>query len=115
MKRQFSALLLSFVFLCAAAFAHGDKIHVLGTIEKVNSSSVTVKTREGKSVEVKLVDSTVYLSRLGATDKPATVSDLAVGKNVVIHATPRGDALEANEVKLSAAGTPGAPKPKSKL
>jgi hypothetical protein len=104
MKSRFFSLLLSFALVAAAALAHGDKIHVLGTIEKINPGSVTVKTREGKSVEVKLVASTVYVSRVNTTDKPAAISDLAVGKNVVIHATPNGEQLEAAEVRFSAPG-----------
>lgn len=104
MKNRFFPLLLCFALVAAAALAHGDKIHVLGTIEKINSGSVTVKTREGKSVEVKLVASTVYVSRVNTTDKPAAISDLAVGKNVVIHATPNGEELEAAEVRVSAPG-----------
>jgi hypothetical protein len=112
MKRRFSAIVLSFAFPAAVAFAHGDKKHVLGTIEKVDSGSVTVKTRDGKSVEVKLVASTVYISHAGSVDKPATISDLAVGKTVVIHATPKGEELEADEVKFSS-GAARAPAPKS--
>ena len=112
MKSRFFSLLLCLALIAAAAFAHGDKVHVLGIIEKVNSESVTVKTREGKSVEVKLVASTVYVSRVNTTDKPAAFSDLAVGKNVVIHATPNGEQLEAAEVRVSASGAARAvPKP----
>jgi hypothetical protein len=98
--------LLTFVAIAAllpsVAFAHGDKKHVVGTLEKVNADSVVVKTAAGKSVEVKLVASTSYVSRAGSEDKPAKVSDLAVGDRVVIHATPRGETLEADEVKFSA-------------
>jgi len=111
MKSRIFSLSLCLVLVAAAALAHGDKIHVLGTIEKINSGSVTVKTREGKSVEVKLVASTVYVSRVDTTDKPAAFSDLAVGKNVVIHATPKGEQLEAAEVRFSA---PGATRPAPK-
>src|SRR5450432_4385421 len=112
MKSRFFSLLLSLAMVAATALAHGDKIHVLGTIEKINSGSVTVKTREGKSVEVKLVASTVYVSRVNTTDKPAAISDLAVGKNVVIHATPNGEQLEAAEVRFSSPG-PARSTPKS--
>lgn len=112
MKRRFFSLLLCFSLVAATALAHGDKVHVLGTIEKINPGSVTVKTREGKSVEVKLVASTVYVSRVDTTDKPAAFSDLAVGKNVVIHATPNGEQLEAAEVRFSAPG-PARSAPKS--
>jgi hypothetical protein len=92
-----------------AGFAHGNKMHVRGTIEKISADSVQVKTPDGKSVEVKLAASTVYLLHVmgkqatpsDSVDKPAKVSDLAIGDLVVIHATPKGDALEADEIKFS--------------
>ena len=84
-----------------------------GTIEKINADSLQIKTPDGKSVEVKLTASTVY--RLHVTgkpvtpsenaDKPAKVGDLAVGDLVVIHATPKGDTLEADEIKFSVPST----------
>lgn len=108
-----------------AALAHGNKVHVRGTIEKVNADSLQVKTPDGKSVEVKLTASTVYLLHVtektvkpssANTDKPAKVGDLAAGDLVVIHATPKGEALEADEVKFSVPGAnstrPAAQKPK---
>jgi hypothetical protein len=110
MKRRVFVFLLTFVFVAATAVtlsAHGDKKHVIGTIEKLNSGSVTVKTRDGKSVEVKLVPTTVYVARVATADKPAALSDLAVGENVVIHATPKGEELEANEVRFSSPSAPG--------
>jgi hypothetical protein len=113
MKRRVFTLLLSFLFVAITLSAHGDKKHVIGTIEKLNSGSVTVKTRDGKSVQVKLVPSTVYVARVATTDKPAALSDLAVGENVVIHATPKGDELEADEVRFSAAGASGSASSKS--
>jgi len=97
--------------------AHGDKKHIVGTLEKINADSVVVKTAAGQSVEVKLVASTTYVSHVGNEDKSAKVSDLAVGNRVVIHATPKGEALEATEVKFAApsssaaaSGTRGKPK-----
>jgi hypothetical protein len=87
--------------LASMALAHGDKKHVVGTVEKITSDSVVVKTAAGKSVEVRLVASTMYVSRIGSEDKSAKVSDLAVGDRVVIHATPKGESLEADEVKFS--------------
>jgi hypothetical protein len=97
--------------LATMALAHGDKKHVVGTVEKVTSDSVVVKTAAGKSVEVKLVASTTYVSRVGSEDKPAKVADLAIGDRVVIHATPKGETLEADEVKFSspASGTTAKP------
>jgi hypothetical protein len=108
MTRRAFTLLLSLLFVAITLSAHGDKKHVIGTIEKIDSGSVTVKTRDGKSVQVKLVSTTVYVARVATADKPAALSDLAVGENVVIHATPKGDGLEADEVRFSTTGTTGA-------
>ncbi len=103
------ALLLLTVSL---AMAHGDKKHVVGTLEKINADSVTVRTADGKSVEVKLLPSTLYVSRVGNEDKSAQPSDLAVGDRVVVHATPKGETLEANEIKFSTKASAAAAKPK---
>ena len=107
MKRRVSTILLAFLFVAITLSAHGNKKHVIGTIEKLNSGSVTVKTRDGKSVQVKLVPSTVYVARVATADKPAAFADLAVGENVVIHATPKGEELEADEVRFSTARASG--------
>jgi hypothetical protein len=100
-------LLTVIALLASVAFAHGDKKHVMGTLEKINADSVIVKQADGKSVEVKLVAGTMYVTRDGKAAKP---SDLAVGDRVVIHATPTGDTLSADEVKFS---VPGAAAPSS--
>ena len=113
MTRRIYTLLLSFLFVAITLSAHGDKKHVIGTIEKLNSGSVTVKTRDGKLVLVKLVPSTTYVARVATADKPASLSDLAVGENVVIHATPKGNDLEADEVRFSTPGASGSGSSKS--
>ena len=106
--------LLAMMLMASVAFAHGDKKHVIGTLEKINTDSVVVKTAAGASVEVKLVATTIYVSHAGSEDKAAKLTDLAVGDRVVIHATPKGETLEANEVKFSAPSSSGAvAKPKS--
>ena len=102
MKTKLYAFLAVAALTATVAFAHGDKKHVIGTLEKINADSVVVKTAAGKSVEVRLVASTMYVSHVGNEDKAAKVSDLAVGDRVVVHATPKGETLEANEVKFSA-------------
>jgi hypothetical protein len=102
MKLRFVLLLAFAALLTNAVIAHGDKKHVMGTLEKINADSVVVKTADGKSVEVKLASATVYVSRDGKTSK---LSDLAVGQRVVIHATPEGDTLSADEIKFSPSGS----------
>ncbi|MGH9675947.1 MAG: hypothetical protein ACRD36_02500 [Candidatus Acidiferrum sp.] len=114
MKVRSLAVFLGLVFLAAAALAHGDLKHVIGTVEKTSANSVTVKMANGSSVEVKLVATTTFVMRSGGVDKPAKLSDLAVGDRVVIHAKPKGESLEAVEVRFSAPATANAtskPKP----
>src|SRR5258707_11514263 len=117
MRLRVPLLVLFFVLVAGSGLAHGDKIHVSGTVEKISAESVLVKTRDGKSVEVKLVASTVYISHIAgkaakpadpSEDKPAKLSEIAVGNAVVIHATPKNNTLEADEVKFSIAAAPKA-------
>src|SRR5260221_13170966 len=107
MKVRRSMLALLFGLAMGTAFAHGNKVHVRGTVEKISADSVVVKTADGKSVEVKIAVSTVFLSRANNEDKPAKAGDLAAGDLVVIHATPKDKSLEADEIKFS---VPAAPK-----
>lgn len=118
MTFRFVSLLALMILTAVSAFAHGDKKHVVGTVEKINADSVVVKTRDGKSVEVKLVAATAYVSLIDKINKPAKISDLAVGDRVVIHATPKGETLEADEITFSPASAahtaaPAAKKPGS--
>ena len=105
MKLRWIALLLA-VLIALPAFAHGDKKHVIGTIEKISPDSVIVKTADGKSVEVKLAPTTVYVTKDG---KPAKFADVAAGQRVVIHATPKGTELIADELKFATAGAAAIP------
>ena len=110
MKAKCLTLALALAFVGGAAFAHGNKVHVKGTLEKIGGDSVEVRTPEGKTVEVKLLASTVYILHMRTKsgdaaaneDKPAKLSDLAVGDTVVIHATPKDGNLEADEIRFSA-------------
>ncbi len=45
MKLRWIASLLAVMF-ALPVFAHGDKKHVIGTIEKISAESVTVKTAD---------------------------------------------------------------------
>jgi hypothetical protein len=127
MKSRARKLAILFALVACNVFAHGNKVHVLGTLEKISPDSVLVKTKEGKSVEVKLLASTVYVLHVANSsgnasgpneDKPAKMSDLAVGDAVVIHATPKENTLEADEVRFSVpvgskTTAPATAKPKS--
>ena len=105
MKFRWTVFLLA-LLIALPALAHGDKKHVIGTIEKISADLVTVKTADGKSVEVKLAATTVYVTKDG---KPAKFTDVAAGQRVVIHATPKGTELIADEVKFAAAAPAASP------
>jgi hypothetical protein len=113
MKLRAITVFALLALMAGVAFGHGDKKHVIGVLESINADSVVVKTADGKSVEVKLVTKTVYVDKEG---KPSELAKLAVGDRVVIHATPKGETLEADEVRFSQAKAglaPAASKPKS--
>lgn len=111
MRAKWLILSLALASSSAPALAHGNKVHVKGRVEKIATDSLQVRTPDGKTVEVKLAASTVYVlhtpAKPGASpdtseDKPAKLADLAVGDAVVIHATPKDGSLEADEVRFSA-------------
>lgn len=112
MVRRFLVVLVSFAFVGLAAVAHGDLKHVIGTVEKMTADSITVKTKTGSLVEVKLAAATMFVKNSGGVKTPAKIADVAVGDRVVIHAKPKGDLLEAAEVEFAAAGAATANKPK---
>ena len=114
MKVRMAVISLALAF-AVAAYAHGDKVHVTGVIDKVTADTVSVKTADGKTVDVKLAPATVYIFRDGKSKDgtPAKVTDLAPGQRVVIHATPKNGTLIADEVKFAAAGEPARTKPAS--
>jgi|SRR5690242_8148032 len=97
MKFPWLSLILALA-VAVPVLAHGNKKHVMGTLEKVSAESVTVKTANGKSVEVKLGPKTMYVTK---DNKAAKAGDLAVGQRVVIHATPKGQELIADQVKFA--------------
>jgi len=100
------AALMAALLFAVGAYAHGDKVHVMGTLTKVGADAVSVKTTEGKTVDIKLASTTVYILRDGKTKDgtPAKFGDLAVGQKVMIHATPKDGTLTADEVKFAPAG-----------
>ena len=111
MKVRWLALVLALAFAAGATFAHGNKVHIRGKVEKTGADSLQVKTVDGRSVEVKLVASTIYIQHMAAKagdppdtndNRPAKLADVAVGDAVVIHATPKEGTLEADEVKFTA-------------
>ena len=93
MKRTIAVVALLFAF-SVIALAHGKEKHVMGTVTSISDTSITVETKDKKSVAVDVSDKTKF-EKSGSL---ATLKDLKVGDKVVIHADVSGDKLVANEV-----------------
>jgi hypothetical protein len=89
-------LVANLLLASVAAMAHGDLIHVIGTVAKVSNTTVSVKTSDGKTIEVQFAEKTTYLRMKTAIDKGA----IKVGDRIVIHAAKLNEKLVAHTVKI---------------
>jgi hypothetical protein len=99
MTKRTLAVALSALLAVAVAgplLAHGNYTHVMGTVTAMDADHVEVKTKAGKVVSVKLTDTTKF-TKAGAA---AAAKDMQVGQRVSVEAKPKGEDLEASEVKL---------------
>jgi len=97
---QQGVLIVAMLFAgVTAAFAHGDQVHVMGTVVKVDASSIQVKTAEGDTKTVMILPTTKFVKGTTAM----TAQDVKPGDRVVIHAKPEGNMLRATEVKIGVA------------
>ena len=105
MKTKVAATIVAIFVMAIAVMAHGDKKHVMGVLQSVTADAVTVKQGDGKIVTVKLTSATIYVMRdsKGGDGTPAKFADLAAGQRVIIHATPKGNDLLADQVKFAPA------------
>lgn len=87
------------LILSTIVLAHGDQLHVMGTVTKIDAGSITVKTTTGEVKMVMVLPTTKFLRGTAA----ATAQDVKVGDRVVIHAKPGGEMLHATEVKIGEA------------
>jgi Cu/Ag efflux protein CusF len=89
-------LLVNLLLASVAAMAHGDLIHVVGTVAKVSDTTVSVKTSDGKIVEVQFGEKTTYLRLKRAIAKGA----IKAGDRIVIHAAKVNEKLVARKVEI---------------
>ena len=106
MKRTIALALLALTTLSGPLLAHGGYTHVMGTVTAMDATHVEVKTKAGKTVSVNLTEATKF-TKDGAA---AAAKDMLVGQRVSVEAKPKGDALEASEVKLGVVSAPEAAK-----
>jgi len=97
--RAFIVALTLTLLLPTILLAHNDQQHVMGTVTKVDSGSISVKTTTGEVKVVTLLPTTTFLKGTSA----ATAQAVKIGDRVVIHAKPEGNLLNATEVKIGEA------------
>lgn len=99
MKRSIVATILMLAVAGTIALAHGNEVHVLGTVKVITAKAITVETIQKQT---KVVPFTPHTTFFNGTE-PAAPSDLKVGDRVVIHADVHDGRLRATEVKFSTA------------
>ena len=96
MKRTLTIGAIALLFVMHV-FAHGNAIHVIGTISAIAGDSITVLTTDNQSKTVYVSNKTKFTK----SGTAATRDDLKVGERVVIHAQKQeGDKLVAETVAV---------------
>src|SRR5260370_37750549 len=90
--------ILSLALLPTIARAHGGEEHVIGSVTKISDTSVTVKTKAGKTVEVGFDAKTTCARAKQLIQK----TDIKVGDRIVIHAMEMNEKLVAHTVEIGA-------------
>jgi len=99
MKRAVASVIAAFFMTVAVAFAHGDAVHVRGTVTQINGQSITIQAAGGAA---KVVTFTVAdRTKIDRAGKAAALKDLKVGDRVAVE-IPKGK-TEAESVKIGAA------------
>ena len=93
---------LAATFMLGSVAAHAQNVRVRGTIEKLDGNVLSVKSRDGAELKLKLKDDV----RVGGVVK-AALADIKPSSNVAITSRPRPDGtLEAYELRIFPAGQP---------
>ena len=96
-RRTFGATGLAFTLAGQASFAQQPQnVRVRGTVEGVDGNLVTVKSRDGAELKLKLKDNAVVRAVI-----PAKITDIKAGSKVGITSSPQADgSLSAIEVHI---------------
>jgi hypothetical protein len=65
--------------ITAVAFAHGNEEHVVGTVNKVSSDTVTVQTADGRIAKVTYTAETKFIK----SGSPSSARDLHEGDRTI--------------------------------
>ncbi len=92
LKKSFAALCaiaLALIFGAPATKAQEQRANVRGTVEKVDGQNLTVKSREGPTVMVKLADNVTVRGLI-----KVSLSDVKVGSYIGVSAMPQADGTQ---------------------
>lgn len=100
-RRTFGASGMALLLAGSAGFAQqSPPVRVRGTVQAVDGDTVTVKSRDGADLKLKLKDNAVVRAVI-----PAKISDIKAGTAVGITSSPQADgSLSAIEVHIFPAG-----------
>ena len=113
MKRVLGFVTAFLITGAVGAFAHGDAVHVRGTVTQITGQSVTIQptTKGAKAMTFSVADHT-EIDKMG---KVAALKDLKVGDRVAVE-LPKGKTVaESIKIGMAAAkptATPADHKPK---
>jgi hypothetical protein len=108
MRTRVLILLACLSPMAATVLAHGGEEHVIGTVAKITSDSITVKTTANKMVTVAVAPETKFIKDKAA----AKMADLKVGDRVVIHAKEPTEGHLIGDTVEFAAPKPASPAPR---
>jgi hypothetical protein len=96
-RRMFGASSFALLFAGSASFAQqSPPARVRGTVEGVDGNMVTVRSRDGAELKLKLKDNATVRAVI-----PAKITDIKAGTNVGITSSPQADgSLSAIEVHI---------------
>src|ERR1700731_4331948 len=100
-RRMFGASSFALLLAGSASFAQqSPPVRVRGTVEGVDGDTVTVKSRDGAELKLKLKDNATVRAVV-----PAKITDIKAGPSVGIPSAPQADgSLSAIEVHIFPAG-----------
>jgi Domain of unknown function (DUF5666) len=101
-RRMFGASSLAVLLASRAGFAQQQPppVRVRGTVEGVDGDTVTVKSRDGAELKLKLKDNATVRAVV-----PAKITDIKAGTSVGVTSAPQADgSLSAIEVHIFPAG-----------
>jgi hypothetical protein len=86
----------SLLLLVTMLLAHGNELHIMGTVTNITTTSITVKTQDGHSIDISIAQDTKFMRGT----EPISAKDIKTGDRVVVHASKNGEKLVATTVAV---------------